>query len=802
MLKAPSVLSSQLRPDFAEIAVTASLRAQIEQICARIPPLWDLPNYVAVNPFLGFAGDPMPWAAQQIRDGLGGRLLPAVAFYRTRWQAGTFTHTHLAKAAARTGHEGAELQAILEGTARMPSRASQTVLTFAERYDQRCGTDWHNTLVRHTALWCAVQIPKSDQQSLPTVAGQALFAAWRAAAQVDRSLELAGLAGWRAWVRALPATAEAAIAAMLAYLPVTPAEQPAYLYRLLSGVYGWACYLRRSTWSTGKGEAGALADLLAIRICSDAAITALTPVSTAPLTTTLTGTLVEDETVLAVFQEALEDGYADQLLGRLNRPGTLSTTSVRPPVQAAFCIDVRSEPLRRQLEAQDGAIQTLGFAGFFGVSLAWEADGTCSARCPVLIQPAVTLQSLMPPVPTVSTLAKAIQQTPAAFTYVELLGLYYGLTLAGDALHWSGAPQNRETQLPFTLQPAAGGRGLPLADRIAVAAGILKNMGLRDTFARLVLLCGHGSSSTNNAHAAGLECGACGGHSGALNSRVAAVLLNDPDVRAGLAAQGWAIPTDTYFVAGLHDTTLDQVSLLDTLQMPATHQADRLQLEHWLARAGAAVRAERAAGLGLSKATGSWLDRLIQRRAQDWAEVRPEWALARNAAFIAARRSRTRNVDLQGRTFLHDYDWTTDPDNSILTLILAAPMVVASWINLQYFASTVDNATFGCGTKALHNRVGTTGVVLGNGGDLRTGLALQSVHAPDGEWYHEPLRLQVVVEAPTERIDAVLAANAAVKNLVENGWVRLFALDRDSPLVQQWTPTAGWQVAQVDGKTH
>jgi uncharacterized protein len=120
-------------------------------------------------------------------------------------------------------------------------------------------------------------------------------------------------------------------------------------------------------------------------------------------------------------------------------------------------------------------------------------------------------------------------------------------------------------------------------------------------------------------------------------------------------------------------------------------------------------------------------------------------------------------------------------------------MVVASWINLQYFASTVDNDTFGCGTKTLHNRVGAAGVVLGNGGDLRTGLALQSVRAPDGGWYHEPLRLQVVVEAPCERIEAVVMAHAGVRELVENGWVRLFALDPEGTGAARWVPGRGWE---------
>ena len=120
-------------------------------------------------------------------------------------------------------------------------------------------------------------------------------------------------------------------------------------------------------------------------------------------------------------------------------------------------------------------------------------------------------------------------------------------------------------------------------------------------------------------------------------------------------------------------------------------------------------------------------------------------------------------------------------------------MVVASWINLQYFASTVDNDVFGCGNKVLHNRVGSLGVVLGNGGDLRTGLAMQSVHAPDGSWYHEPLWLQVIVEAQPERIDAVLAAQASVRDLVENGWVRLFALDPQSSAAFRRVPGQGWE---------
>jgi uncharacterized protein YbcC (UPF0753/DUF2309 family) len=103
-------------------------------------------------------------------------------------------------------------------------------------------------------------------------------------------------------------------------------------------------------------------------------------------------------------------------------------------------------------------------------------------------------------------------------------------------------------------------------------------------------------------------------------------------------------------------------------------------------------------------------------------------------------------------------------------------MVVANWINLQYYASTVNNAVFGSGNKVIHNVVGTLGVCLGNSGDLQTGLPLQSVH--DGsKFIHEPLRLHVFLEAPIASIDTVLAKHSQVRELVDNGWLLLFSID-------------------------
>ena len=90
---------------------------------------------------------------------------------------------------------------------------------------------------------------------------------------------------------------------------------------------------------------------------------------------------------------------------------------------------------------------------------------------------------------------------------------------------------------------------------------------------------------------------------------------------------------------------------------------------------------------------------------------------------------------------------------------------------------TVDNRRYGSGNKLLHNVVGgRLGVFEGNGGDLRIGLPMQSLH--DGQALrHTPLRLSVFIEAPREAIDAVMAQHAVVRHLVGNGWMHLFWLE-------------------------
>jgi uncharacterized protein YbcC (UPF0753/DUF2309 family) len=412
-------------------------------------------------------------------------------------------------------------------------------------------------------------------------------------------------------------------------------------------------------------------------------------------------------------------------------------------------------------------------------------------------------------------LSKAWKQfklsSASCFSFVESAGLLYVLKLVTDSFGWTrpvpdpdsaGLGRRDAAALGPDLDaaPPAGADedghwGIPRDERADVAAFILNAMGLKSRFAPIVLLAGHGSSTVNNPQRAGLDCGACAGQTGEASVRMAAAILNDPAVRATLAERGQPIPDDTWFLPALHDTTTDEVRLLETAALPAKLRPALDRLRSALERAGDITRLERIQFLDEPvpvDAAGAL--RAVRQRGRDWSQLRPEWGLAGNASFFAVPRARTAHLSLEGRAFLHEYDWRQDAGFEVLKLIMSAPMVVANWINLQYYGSTVDHDHLGAGNKVLHNVVGgRIGVIEGNGGDLRLGLALQSLH--DGQrWVHEPLRLSVFIEAPAEAIDQVIDGNGMVHDLVANEWLHLFRLADDGEVLRR-LPAGGWQRA-------
>jgi uncharacterized protein YbcC (UPF0753/DUF2309 family) len=650
------------------------------------------------------------------------------------------------------------------------------------------GTDWPSVIEKTVGLWAAGHFDRGQALWSPKP-GEETFAAWRAWAVHDLTPEIAGLKGFCAHVMEAPDTSERAILRAADALGLTQEAAETAFHRLYMDLGGWSQHARWLLWQAElHGDTDrSLADLLAIRLIWEEALLAHVPGAAEAWADTVAAHAApvhasHEEVALAILQEAADRAHQRRLIRTLDGA---APAQERPFLQAAFCIDVRSEVFRRALEGIDPSIETIGFAGFFGLPLAHKAQGSdvSEARLPVLLTPALETASHDTDAAEqqVRIAARAIrawgrfrQAAVSSFAFVESAGPFYAGKLVRDALGLVGK-QRKPQPAPEVIG------GMTPEAKADTAAAVLKAMSLTEGHARIVLLLGHGGQVTNNPHESAYHCGACGGYTGEVSARLLALLLNDPEARAGLATRGVTLPEDTVFVAGLHDTTTDDVTLYDA----DVRSEDLRAVRDWLKKAGRIARAERATAL-----PGSTAD-TVAARALNWAEVRPEWGLAGCAAFIAAPRSATAGKNLGGRAFLHSYDWEADTGFSTLELIITAPVVVASWISLQYYGSSVAPEVFGGGNKLIHNVVGGIGVIEGNGGRLRPGLPWQAVH--DGETLmHEPLRLSVMIEAPREAIADVLERHPAVRALFDNGWLHLFTL-KDGRVDARYRPGLAWE---------
>jgi uncharacterized protein YbcC (UPF0753/DUF2309 family) len=797
------------------------LKEAAERACARIAPTWPLDRFIAVNPFWSRTDQPLPKVAGELAALSGARLLMSRAWFAGEWRAGRLRAEHLREAIAqsRTAMSEGHLSGLLQIDDPSPPRRPLVVDVMDSRFHRELEVSWRDYIVDRVSRFCSSYFDDGMAQVDP-VQREGLFASWRAEAQSDWGPALLmGLRGYRSTVASLPSTAEEMLAHVSSTLGVPEAENEHYLSALLLDVNGWAswcAYLRWTARLAGRDDHH-IFELLAIRAAwewilhragtDDLRAEWRHAVASWPNFDQVAHSARAEDWLL---QRGVEIAWSSELVARLPE-GFAAARPANPTLQAVFCLDVRSEVYRRALEAQGNDIQTLSCAGFFGLPVEYAPLAADDARpqLPGLMAPKFRV--------TDTGVSEALEKTRTSrlqahlaekafkssslsmFAYVDAMGLFYGKYLLDEVFARKSREHDHREDAGLTpaeshrrtprLTSRVDGTPVTLEERCALAEGLLRMMGLTRGFARLVLLVGHGAGTRNNPYAAGLDCGACCGQSGDVNARAAAALLNDPEVRTGLAARGLQVPASTWFVAAVHNTTTDDITLFEE----AAHGPELDALRATLARASTAARRARAPRLGLAELSDADLHAAVVERSKNWAEVRPEWGLAGNAALLIAPRERSRHLDLQGRVFLHDYRCEEDPTFALLEAIMLGPMVVSHWINFQYYMSTVDPTRYGSGNKLLHNVVGGhLGVVEGNGGDLRVGLSIQSLH--DGQqWMHAPLRLAVFIEAPAPAIDRILEKHAQLRQLVDNEWLHLFQIDAANRTVLarrkgSWTP--------------
>ncbi|MDN5637668.1 MAG: Na-translocating system protein MpsB [Staphylococcus equorum] len=700
-----------------------------------------------------------------------------------------------------------------------------------------------DTVDYHVIKWCKLFVDDAQSGWTMPHRDKGLFYSWRRLVQYDPALTK----HQRARLKTLPDDAESLIRTTLLKLGIAEEDTQNYLENHLLSLPGWAGMMLWQHENNSKMES-LLLDYLAIRLGIEWVIMEpyLSDISTNDtsanqsislpdcilswmqwggftaeqwdkLTTqeqqqhVLFAAQFNDQLRRKLLLEAWEATYNQQLRKIIAPEKQALLENDTPLAQMAFCIDVRSEPFRKQIEAA-GPFETIGIAGFFGLPIAKNELGNQHSHpsLPVMSKPQHKIKEYtQEKEPTIFrqrkhvlesvtyTFKKMKQNVLPSLLLPELSGPWLTLQTftrsfipnrVGNGIRrfyagWLQKPEDTALTLDHHHRKEDG---LPVGftkdEQLNYTRQALRLMDLTTDFSPLVVMCGHGSQSANNPYAASLDCGACGGAASGFNGKVLAKLCNLPEVRQGLAREGIEIPETTVFAAAEHQTSVDVLEWVYVPELPEEAQKAYDAIEAAMPNVSYYANEQRLEQLPNNNVTKKNPVNEAHRLSNDWSEIRPEWGLAKNASFIIGQRELTKHGNLQGRAFLHNYDWKNDLDGSILANIIGGPAVVAQWINLQYYASTVAPHYYGSGSKTTQTVTAGIGVMQGNASDLLTGLPWQSVMSSDDKMYHSPIRLLVVIQAPEDFVKERLEADKAFQQKVQNGWVRLATIDEDG----QW----------------
>jgi uncharacterized protein YbcC (UPF0753/DUF2309 family) len=794
----------------------------VELAAKKIAPTWPLDQSIAVNPWWHLRNMDMAEASSKLRCLGNIRMLMPKDYYKSLWLTEvTEQHLNEAKKQLDVTAETEELVTYLDSADSIKHWLHiSDFLDDQESHQYKIS--WREEVLQQISNFCAFDLQHNNNVDQHPSNNDAFYKAWRASAIADKGMQiLTGEENLSKLFARLPENADDLVAQHLFDLTDNNIDAVAwndYVYALALDINGWASWLAYDEWQADLYEREhqhLLRQLVVIRMAWDWVLWQNTLITNKNLFTQLNYTFNQqlanaaqmqlqcrnENRWLWVWHKACEIKFQETMQQKL--VSAISQPIEKPVLQAVFCIDVRSAQYRSQLEVQHADIETYGFAGFFGLPIAYSSAVSKNNRpqLPGLLRPTLVAQQVISTVQSNKASAKlqkkmswkiAADSSAASFGIVESQGLLKIFDLLKRSLFGSSSTATVLKKSDYEWLINSETADLNTEDLAALTKAILNGIGLKTPYAPSVLIVGHGSLSSNNPHASALDCGACGGQSGEVNASVLCYLLNRKDIREALHGKGMCIPDTTTFVPCLHNTVTDEVIVLN--------EQDGAWLS-WLQAATTNCQQRRAVTDPQLFNGQQDMQRALSKRSQDWAQLRPEWGLANNAAFVVAPRAHTRGIDFEGRSFLHDYTWQTDNHFELLEQIMTAPMIVTNWINLQYYASVTDNQHYGSGNKMLHNVVsGNFGVFEGNGGDLRIGLPQQSLH--DGtKWRHQPIRLNVYIAAPKKSINLIIQKHPMVKELIENHWLFLFQWNYETKTI--WAYNNGsWKKVKESSSHH
>ncbi len=512
------------------------------------------------------------------------------------------------------------------------------------------------------------------------------------------------------------------------------------------------------------------------------------------------------------WADALEGTYYDSVRSTFSLAGVRALENGPPKFQSIFCIDDREFAFARHLENESNDVLAYGFPGFFNIDCFFRPypNQDVEKLCPANVHPKhLVIEQIKEKKKhrarnPLLELASYIVRHGAnsiffgflsAFTFGHLslfrLGLSFlhpikmieakQLSLQEEFTtlvfeHKDESSHHQDLVIGFTTEE--------LAQRLF---STLNSMGLTKAFAKVIFVFGHGSSSVNNPHFAAYDCGACSGKPGNVNARVFATMANNQDVRARVKDMGIAIPDDSIFVGGYHDTATDRIEFFDLDRLPKKAAPFIEEFSAHIFKACAKNAYERCQAFALADPSISLNNALreTEHRARALFEPRPELGHMNASLCIIGRKHLVYKRDFKRRAFYQSYDPSIDHNGQILSSVLSAAIPVCGGINLDYYFGRLAPAIYGCGTKLSHNVCSLVGVGNGLDDDLRTGLPIQMTEL------HDPIRLLIVIEQNEEVILAAIHAQPELIPWVKNGWVKIGSINDPHNRMTIYDPKCG-----------
>ena len=435
------------------------VQESIKRAYNRIAPVWPLENSVAVNPYFGLSDMSFDQAANALKQRVDIKLYMPINFYLKHIQEREITQADIQQALDKKHKE----QTVSDFLSKLNNLKDKEKLAYTvlEMVEQQFGKEFSEVMIKHTSEWLAGYFRTSDKKS-----GNQLFREWRRYAEIDLFPELSGIKGFRNMVKNVPETFTMAIFSGLEKLNIPEHKVESYLHAVLLKLLGWSSYCAGVDWQNKLygGDTNCIQALLAILVTWESIILKTHPSfhSAWEKTVSKLDEQENDSTLVAqsILQDAFDFSFQRKLRNKFsNQAGKQKlNTSKRPKAQMVFCIDVRSELYRRNLETINTNIETIGFAGFFGFPVKYTPINHEKGKnqCPVLIPSGPQVfettqrakdfkkikQSILGKgrVKTAWTAFKS--NAVSSYSFVSPLGVFYLPKLISDSLGWTSPVKN------------------------------------------------------------------------------------------------------------------------------------------------------------------------------------------------------------------------------------------------------------------------------------------------------------------------------------------------------------------------